>query len=300
MKLHLGLNLKLALMIAFFNISIASGFTTGTNPTATNVTPNTNINAPNPDDGSFNSYYTIDDANSGSRQISRFQSPMEFASIQRARLLIATLLNWQEHDQAPQQPVEPYNRLQHFGAWVGDPTHASCHNTRARALIRDSRKPVQFSESNNCTVKSGEWLDPYTGDIVTDAQQLQIDHVVPLKDAYRVGAFKWNYQQRCAYANFMANNYHLLSVSGHENMSKGDKSPDGYIPPNPRVQCGYLEAWLKIKLIWGLIVLPPEAQAISQLIDHLGCDRNSFSMDTRDLQIQRSAIYSYMQNCPSR
>jgi hypothetical protein len=99
------------------------------------------------------------------------------------------------------------------------------------------------------------------------------------------------------YANFEFNDFHLLSVNGGENMSKGDGAPDRYIPSNDEYVCEYLENWLKIKLIWRLALVPPEAAAIRQLITEYNCGTDSFILDEDELQEQREAIADATKAC---
>jgi len=207
------------------------------------------------------------------------------------------LTRWVKHESAPPVPAEKYNRKLHFGTWINDPNDNTCYNNRAKVLIRDSKTPVTFKANNKCVVEGGTWDDPYTGNRYYSTKDIQIDHVVPLRHAYQTGAWKWNYKSRCIYGNFMANNYHLLAVNGHENMSKGDKSPDAYIPPNRKVTCSYLRAWLQIKLAWGLVMLPKEASAIQDIFKANSCDAGQFSMDRAELIRQRKAMTEAVQIC---
>ena len=42
-----------------------------------------------------------------------------------------------------------------------------CQNTRHELLIASSEVPVTFTSPTGCTVSTGQWLDPYTGDTYT-------------------------------------------------------------------------------------------------------------------------------------
>jgi hypothetical protein len=185
-------------------------------------------------------------------------------------------------------PKQPYNRLKQFGRWVR-PEPSNCQNTRALILIRDSKKAVTYRDSGKCAVETGLWNDPYTGQNFTSYSDIQIDHFVPLKNAYDSGAHKWDNKTRCGYANFMNNEFHLLSVNGKENMSKGDKSPDKYLPPNQAYHCEYVSNWLKVKLIWGLALVEPEVQAIQNVIKTQSCDLKQLKLDIDELNDNRNA-----------
>lgn len=244
-------------------------------------------------------FYTIDDASNSKDSPLLQMSPQNmmnqfFTSPMRAGM---SLLKWLLHDGDPGEPVERYNRKQHFGSWINDPEDGVCYNTRAKVLIRDSEIPVTFRGNSNCTVDTGRWTDPYTGTVKTSAKEIQIDHVVPLKEAYLAGAWKWPKAKRCLYANFMNNTFHLLSVSGHENMSKSDETPADYMPPNTQFACSYLEDWLKIKLIWNLRLSPREGDSIKAYVEHYGCDIQAMKINRDELSKQRLAAQSQESAC---
>lgn len=203
---------------------------------------------------------------------------------QELRAQVVSLLNFDHHDDAYGNVGEAYNRQKHFGGWLRDPHDNTCLNTRGKVLVRDSKVQVEIK---NCTVSHGEWDEPYAGQVVTDAKEIQIDHFVPLKNAYVSGAWKWDFPKRCLYANFLGNNFHLISADGHENMSKSDNTPERYMPPNQAYRCQYLQQWLKVKLIWDLGLTPPEKQAVESLIQQNHCDVSQFVYSESDLQAQR-------------
>lgn len=207
------------------------------------------------------------------------------------------LLNFQEVDKKFPRPRTKYNRLEHFGTWVDDHRDQSCLNTRAKVLERDSQAEVQKGGPRGCTVIKGEWFDPYTGQLFSDAKDVQIDHLVPLKHAYMTGAYEWTKQRRCLYANYLGNRFHLLSVSGTQNAEKGDKSPAEYIPPRARYVCQYLVSWLKVKAIWKLRLTPTEAEGINKLAKDNSCDSADFQMSHADLLSQLNFIEKNLDLC---
>lgn len=265
------------------------------------LSTDTNILLGSPPEAQPNEYFTIEEASAHRSIRGVFSEPMallqEGFQAVRAMNSPLPLTQWRLHAMAPNLPQEKYNRKGHFGAWVNDPNDNTCYNTRAKVLIRDSRVPVTLKANNHCSVESGLWNDPYTGQQFTSSKDIQIDHVVPLKHAYTTGGFQWDYKTRCHYANFTENNYHLLSVSGHENMSKGDKSPDQYMPPNAQVACSYLQRWLEIKLAWHLVLFPNEAKGIKAYIQKYRCNPDQFIMNTDDLAQQRRAIQQDISSC---
>ncbi len=210
---------------------------------------------------------------------------------------VVSLLKWLRHDSEPPTPSEKYNRKDHFGRWLRDPFDNTCLDTRGKVLARDSAEPVKLKENNHCIVEKGLWYDPYSGEKITEAKDVQIDHFVPLKNAYISGAWTWNFAKRCLYANYMSNEFHLIAVSGTENMKKSDRTPANYLPPNNQFVCSYLDNWLKVKLIWNLTMLPPETEAIKTTMKKLGCSVNSYVMDEQELTNERINILQGLQAC---
>lgn len=249
-------------------------------------------------------YYTVHDGTQPEIQevnLDPVEALSEMAET-AARKVTATLdlMTWDHHEETLQDPSVPYNRKNHYGTWVRDPRDTTCYNTRAKVLIRSSSVPVSFSSSNRCSVRGGEWHDPYSNRQYTDAADVQIDHFVPLKNSYVSGAWKWTGKKRCLYANFMSNDFHLMAVNGPDNMKKGDRTPEGFMPPNVGYACRYLANWLKIKLIWNLALTPSEGNAIARLARQNHCDSVTLSMATQDLSQQRRAVLDNMDLCANR
>lgn len=137
-----------------------------------------------------------------------------------------------------------------------------CQDTRAELLIRSSRVPVSFRDARRCVVDSGEWLDPYSGELIFQASELDIDHLVPLKHAHGHGADQWPQQDKARFANDPAN---LVAVRAALNRSKGAQSPDQWLPPQRQFWCEYGQRWQQIKHRYGLQITPPEARALERL-----------------------------------
>lgn len=138
-----------------------------------------------------------------------------------------------------------------------------CQDTRAEILIATSQVPVTFTREDRCTVASGRWHDPYSGDTVTAAGKLDIDHLVPLRHAHGHGGDSWDERHRRQFANDPAN---LLPVSASANRSKGAGSPDQWLPENRDYWCQYGQHWQRIKQSYRLLITPPEQQAIDKLL----------------------------------
>lgn len=198
----------------------------------------------------------------------------------------------------PHPGVDKYNRLQHFGAWQYQNSNTRCSQTRIAVLVRqaDPRGPIE-QNPKTCRVTTGVWHEPYTGQDVFDATELQIDHVVPLKNAYYLGGYRWRAALRCHYANYMGNLFHLLAVNGHENMAKGDRSPERYMPPSTAFHCTYLNIWMKIKTIWDLAVTVPEINSIEQQFAQNNCPTYMRYIAGDELAEQRTIASTPIESC---
>ena len=211
-----------------------------------------------------------------------------------------SLLQLKKVDQKFPRPQEKYDRDKHYGKWISISKESSCLNTREVVLKRSS-SPDQIAVSKNgCRILRGEWLDPYTDQQFTNPKDIQIDHMVPLKNSYISGGYQWSQQKRCAYANYLGNSFHLLAVSGDANEEKLDHSPKQYMPPNKAYHCQYLKDWLQIKLIWELAMSEDEVTAIQDLMKESNCDPQEFRISKAELQEQRKKIEAGIQFCASK
>lgn len=251
-------------------------------------------------DPTFSEYYTINEkVPNTSSNLETSLSPDAIASelAEAAKRVVFNLLKWTLHEKTRPVPTESYIRKLHFGRWINDPTDDTCMNTRAKVLVRDSENDVTYRGDKKCVVEEGKWLDPYTSAELTSSREIQIDHMVPLKNAYISGAYKWDYKMRCLYANYMGFHDHLLPASGKQNMAKGDRGPEKYLPPELSYRCQYIKNWLTIKFIWRLNMNPDEAQAIHEAVNNYNCDMSDFKVTQKQLRDQRQFITDNIEFC---
>lgn len=158
----------------------------------------------------------------------------------------------------------PYDRQRDFGGWStagGDP---ACLDVRGQVLATQSLSSAftTLPTGSLCHVTVGFWIDPYTGASFFEATKMDIDHVVPLKEAWQSGAAHWTKAARRAYANDVTDPGHLLAVSAAANRSKGDRDPAQWLPPDPTFKCRYLEIWIGVKSTWHLAADQAEFEAL--------------------------------------
>ncbi|MER6333863.1 HNH endonuclease family protein [Streptomyces sp. NPDC001034] len=142
-----------------------------------------------------------------------------------------------------------------FPTWI---TIEGTCNTREWILKRDGSNVVTDSA---CTATSGSWYSPYDGATWTAASDVDIDHLVPLAEAWDSGASKWTTAQRQAFANDVTRPQ-LLAVTDNVNQSKGDQDPATWIPSRTAYVCTYVRAWVQVKYYYNLSVDPAEKTAL--------------------------------------
>jgi len=140
--------------------------------------------------------------------------------------------------------VKAYQRSA-FGRWKDDDD--DCMNTRHELLARLSSVAVTLSP-DGCRVVRGHWLDPYTGRTFLSADDLDVDHLVPLKWAWTHGADRWDRAQRERFANDPIN---LFAVDDSTNRRKGAQGPMDWLPPNQAFQCQYLTRFQRVLRIYS-------------------------------------------------
>lgn len=140
-----------------------------------------------------------------------------------------------------------------------------CLNAREQVLIRDARRPAKLSD-NGCAVVAGEWIDPYTGESITDPRLVDIDHRVPLEEAYGSGGHTWTRERRTAYANDLTDPLTLVVTGRDSNRAKGAKGPEEWLPPKRDGICLYVADWIAVKARWDLSMDERERVTVGNIL----------------------------------
>ncbi len=136
-------------------------------------------------------------------------------------------------------------------------------NTREQVLKRDG---TNVTVDASCYPTSGSWYSPYDGLTRTSPTQIDIDHVVPLAEAWRSGAWSWTTSRRQTYANDLGGP-ELWAVTSTVNQSKGDKDPAAWKPPRAAFHCTYARAWIQVKWYYSLSVDSAEKSALASMLN---------------------------------
>jgi Protein of unknown function (DUF1524) len=160
------------------------------------------------------------------------------------------------------QSMAGYSR-DRFRHWV---EQGNGCDTRELVLKRDG---TGVAVDDRCKAVSGTWVSPYDNRSTTDPTTLDIDHMVPLANAWRSGASAWTDEQRSQFANDLVRPQ-LLAVTAGVNRAKGDQDPSQWKPPNVAYRCQYAQRWIAVKRYWKLTVTVAEKAALVEMLGSCG------------------------------
>jgi hypothetical protein len=164
-------------------------------------------------------------------------------------------------------PRTGYDRNLFGAGWV-DTDRNGC-DTRNDVLARDLTGETFKPGTRDCVVLTGVLADPYSGRTIDfrrgqdTSDDVQIDHVVALSDAWQKGAQQWDGARRTAFANDPLN---LLAVDGPLNMQKGDGDAATWLPPTASFRCAYVARQVAVKLRYGAWATPAEKNTMATVL----------------------------------
>lgn len=136
-----------------------------------------------------------------------------------------------------------------FNHWV-DADSDGC-DTRREVLIQEARTKPTVTPS--CDLRGGKWFSYYDATRTGDDSSFDIDHMVPLAEAWDSGARRWNADTRERFANDLGDRRALVAVTASSNRSKSDQDPREWMP-RPAARCRYVREWAAVKTRWQLTV----------------------------------------------
>ena len=146
-----------------------------------------------------------------------------------------------------------------FQHWI-DADGDGC-NTRNEVLIAEADDPVTVG--GGCALSGGRWFSYYDRVSWTQTSDVDIDHMVPLAEAWDSGARTWDAATRRDYANDLGDSRTLVGVTDNVNQTKGDQDIAEWLPTYDN--CRYLGEFVAVKLRWRLTVDSGEKSAMSSL-----------------------------------
>jgi hypothetical protein len=157
-----------------------------------------------------------------------------------------------------------------FPHWI-DADGDGC-STRNEVLIAEADDPVTVG--SGCSLSGGRWFSYYDRVSWTNTSDVDIDHMVPLAEAWDSGARTWSTSTRQAYANDLGDYRSLVGVTDNVNQSKGDQDPTTWMPQYDT--CRYLREWVAVKHRWRLSVDSAERSALQSLAS--GCTNTTITV----------------------
>jgi len=133
-------------------------------------------------------------------------------------------------------------------------------STRNDVIIQEALEKPKVEADCKIVKDTGKWYSAYDGLTVTNFSALDVDHMVPLAEAWDSGASKWDAAKREVYANDMGDVNALIAVTAATNRSKSDQDPGDWLPAKD--VCTYIKNWVHVKLRWSLTVDDKELKAI--------------------------------------
>lgn len=167
---------------------------------------------------------------------------------------------------APERPAGYDRDLFPHWDYIGD----DC-DVRDLVLIAEARSGP--STGRTCPVGTGRWLSAFDGVTVRNPSELDVDHMVPLAEAWGSGARRWTTAVRESYANDIGYAGSLIAVTASSNRSKGDQDPAEWLPPRVSYRCTYISHWIAVKWRWRLAVDSSERAALRVQIQACGNPR---------------------------
>ncbi|MBP2352922.1 5-methylcytosine-specific restriction endonuclease McrA [Kribbella aluminosa] len=146
-----------------------------------------------------------------------------------------------------------------FPHWINQ--SGTC-DTREEVLKRDG---TGVKVDSSCQPTSGSWYSVYDKQTFTNSSDVDIDHIVPLAEAWKSGASGWTQAKRQEFANNLTISQ-LIAVSASSNRSKGDRDPSAWQPTNTAVHCLYARYWIWVKYTYSLSLQSTEKTALQQML----------------------------------
>ncbi len=176
-------------------------------------------------------------------------------------------------------PAEAANRQPAVKVLASLPVSSEVGSGYSRDLFRhwidasgdgcDTREEVLITERISgsvlgCRVVGGRWRSLYDGAATSNPSSFDVDHMVPLKEAWDSGAWRWSAGTREDYANDLGYTNSLIAVTASSNRSKSDRDPAEWLPAFAR--CSYAKYWIGVKYRWRLSVDPVEKSTLTRIL----------------------------------
>jgi hypothetical protein len=140
-------------------------------------------------------------------------------------------------------------------------------STAAEVLVAEALRPPRVGKS--CALTGGRWHSPYDGRYRTRSSTLVVDHLVPLREAWRSGARAWRPALRRKLANDLGYPATLVAVTASAARAKAGREPQDWLP-RPAYRCTYVADWVAVKWRWRLAIDPAERRFLTRTLRGCG------------------------------
>lgn len=188
--------------------------------------------------------------------VAAFTSPIPISQLASSGSLLSEL-------QVAEESFSSSYKRTAFRHWI-DADSNRC-DTRREVLAIESQKQTACK-----TLSGGSWVSVYDSAKTTNSSSFDVDHMVPLKEAWESGAYAWDSTTRTNFANDLAYEHSLIAVSAKSNRSKSDRDPNNWMPPATAFQCQYVGRWIAVKYRWSLSVDPTEKSFLESKVASCG------------------------------
>ncbi|WP_420623809.1 GmrSD restriction endonuclease domain-containing protein [Candidatus Poriferisodalis sp.] len=170
----------------------------------------------------------------------------EAADLERRRSVIGLF----ERLRVEAEQRRGYDRDAVFGGWL----YSNGRSTRDRVLAAE-RRP------------DSTWRSLYDNVSVSSASNLDIDHMVPLAEAWESGGYRWTADTWTRFANDLGDPRSLIAITASSNRSKSARDPAQWWPPEDAYRCQYAADWVAVKARWDLAVDSVEQRVLDDALD---------------------------------
>jgi hypothetical protein len=188
-------------------------------------------------------------------------APVEAATGASSRYLLRQLVTGYEQPNGYDRDL--------FRHWV-DADGDGC-DARDEVLIAEATTKPRILAG--CALAGGSWWSRYDGGSTREPSTFDIDHMVPLNEAWQSGAWRWNAQTRKRYANDLGYRASLIAVTASSNRSKSDREPQTWMPERAGYGCRYVKQWVAVKYRWRLTVNAAERSFLRSKLRSCGWPR---------------------------
>lgn len=146
-----------------------------------------------------------------------------------------------------------------------------------RPQIQEATYPAEIG--SGCRITSGRWTSEFDGVQTQDPSTFDVDHFVPLAEAWGSGASRWDAATRQAFANDLGYDGSLIAVSASSNRAKSDSDPAEWLPPKADYICAYVLTWVAVKYRWSISADFVEKSALERNIN--SCDNPALLLPSK-------------------